>query len=127
MFFGRKRGAGAFSLRLAMSATLTSLCAIVAAVVFESKAMPKLQGELQSMHLRTPAALKWVAPFQGHLRYVPVPALVLGIAALALRPFRPVLAPLAMAATLAAVAILVGSLVAVIAPMYQMPGELSSL
>jgi hypothetical protein len=126
MFLGRKLRPGSFALSLAVRATMTAAGAIVAAMIFESAAMPKLQGELKAMNLRPPAGLAWVVPFQGHLRYVPIPALVLGIAAIALRPLRRPLAIAAMALALLAVVILVGSLVAAIAPMYQMPAELSA-
>jgi hypothetical protein len=125
MFFGRKRRPGSFSLQLAIRATVLAVCAIVAGMIFESQAQPKLNTELEGLHLQRPAILKWVEPFQGHLRYVPVPALVLGIAALALRPFRPVLAIAAMVAAVLAIMILVGSLLAVMAPMYQVPADLT--
>ena len=124
MFFGRQRRTGSFSLRLAVRATLTAVVAIVAAGVFESRAQSKLQGELTGMHLQPPASLGWLGVFQGHLQYVPVPALLLGVAALVLRPLRPILAPLAMVATLLAVLIVVGSLLAAMAPLYRMPAEL---
>lgn len=126
MFLGRKLHPGALPLWLAVRATITAAGAIAAAIIFESMAMPKLETELKAGKLKTPAALAWVAPFQGHLRYVPVPALALGIAAIALRSLRRPLAIAAMALTLAAVVILVASLIAALAPMYQMPAELDS-
>ena len=124
MLFGVKRQGGSFSLRLAMRATLTSIVAIVAAVVIESTALPKLEGELKGLGRQQPAALKWAGVFQGRLRYVPVPALVLGLAALALPTLRPVLAVLAMGALALAMVIVVGSLVGSLAPMYQVPEDL---
>jgi hypothetical protein len=124
MLVAPKRRSGSFSLRLAFRATLTATVAIVAAVIIESTAMPKLETELKGLQRQPPTSLKWAGAFQGRLRYVPVPALVLGIAAIASRRLRPVLAGLATAASLVALVIVVGSLVAALAPMYQIPAEL---
>jgi hypothetical protein len=124
MFLTRKRRPGGFSLYLAFRSTFTAAGALVAAIILESTALPKLQGELTAMKLKPPAGLAWVVPFQGHLRYVAIPGLALGIAALALRPFRRPLAIAAMVFTLLAVVILVGSLVAALAPMYSAAGNM---
>lgn len=127
MLFGRRVRPGSMPLWLAIRSTITAIGAIVAAVVLESTALPKLEGELKAMQAQPPAALAWVTPFQGHLRFVPVPALLLGVAAIVLRPLRRPLAILATIFSILAVAILVGSLVAALAPMYQMPRELQNL
>ena len=125
MFFARSRRPGSLTLWLAIRATITAAGAIVAAIIFETTAMPKLQGELKEMKLKPPPGLTWVTPFQHHLRYVPAPALAFGIAALALRPFRRPLAIVAMVLTLAAVAILVGSLLAALIPLYTGAADMS--
>jgi len=119
----RRRGGG-LALRLAIRATLTAAVAIVAAVMVES-AVTRLGGESKGLQRQPPAMLKWAEPFQDRLRYVPVPGLALGIAALLSRRLRPVLAGLAMAASVLAMIIVVASLLAALAPMYQVPEELS--
>lgn len=120
-----RRRRGGLGLYLALRSTFTAAGVIVAAIVLETTAMPKLQGEVTAMKLKAPPGLSWVAPFQPHLRYVAVPGLALGIAAIALRPFRRPLALAATAFTLAAVVILVGSFVALLAPLYQSAADMN--
>lgn len=119
MFLTQKKRPGGFALYLALRSTFTAAGVLVAAIILESTAMPKLQGEVNAMKLKTPPGLAWAAPFQAHLRYIAIPGLGFGIAALVLRPFRRPLAIAAMIFTLLAVIILVATFAATMAPLYQ--------
>ena len=88
--------------------------------------MPTLSKETSEAVSRLPVYLHWFVGLRDWLLYVPIPGLVLGVAALILRPLRPLLAPLAALASLLAVAVIVGTLVIALVPMYQVPADLGA-
>ncbi len=113
-----------FSLRLAMRSLITSLVAMAAGYVVQG-ALPKLASEAAGADSVLPAQLESLLQVAGgHLVYVPLPALALALAALVLRPLRLILALLAAAAALLALVVIAGSLIAGLAPMYQIPKDL---
>lgn len=127
MYFGgflRPRP-GTWPLRMAIRATVTAAAAIVAAVTIESSALPRLQAESKGLKAAPPATLKWLGAFQDHLPYVPVPAVLLGAAAIGFRPARPALAVAASAASVLSLFIIVATLVAAMAPLYNAPRDLT--
>lgn len=126
MYFGRslRRRPGSWATRLAFRSTATALVALIAAYVVQSKALPALTREMSELGNDSPAAVSWLMGLRGWLIVVPLPGLILGIAAIALRRLRPILSPLAALASLAAVVALVATLAASLVPMYQIPAEL---
>jgi len=126
MYFGSflRRKPGPWAIRLAFRSTATALVALIAAYVVQSKALPALTQEMSEPGTGPPTAVSWLMALRGWLIVVPMPGLILGIAAIALRRLRPLLAPLAALASLAAVVALVATLAASLVPMYQIPAEL---
>ena len=100
---------------MAFRSTATALVALIAAYVVQSKALPALTREMSELGNDSPAAVSWLMGLRGWLIVVPLPGLVLGIAAIALRRLRPILSPLAALASLAAVVALVATLAASLA------------
>lgn len=123
MYFGSlfMRRRKSWPVWLAVRSVLTSIMAIIVAVVVNTLASPMLAKQTSELGLDAPGWASMITQMKGVLLFVPVPGLCLGIAALSFRSLRPVLAPLAAIATLLAVMLIVGSLVAAILPMYQMP------
>ncbi len=118
------RRRGSWSMWLAVRATTTAVIGIIVALVLQSAALPKLHSESKKLDRHTPSALEWVSVRPAVLPFLPVPAIILGVAAMFLRPVRGVLAALAALLTVIAMVFIVGSLVAGLAPMYQMPPDL---
>jgi len=120
----RRRRPGSWATRLAFRSTVTAAATLVAAYVVQSQAMPALTEKTGELGRGAPAALSWLTGLQGWLMYIPLPGLILGVAAITMRRLRPILSPLAALASLLAVVTLVATLAASLAPMYQVPEEL---
>lgn len=110
---------------LAVKAITLSIVAMAAAFVLGHLALPKLAEALNGMG-RDPSALVLKGiEYQAWIPILPTPGLLLGIWALMFRSLRTPLAVLAMllavAATVAVVLLLLGSM----APLYQVPRDLS--
>lgn len=123
VIISRRRGPSRRSTRLAFRSTVTAVMVLVAAYVVQSRALPALSERTGEPGRGTPAALSWLTGLQGWLMYLPLPGLILGFAAIAMRRLRPILSPLAALATLAAVVALVATLAASLVPLYQLPKE----
>ena len=122
--FPMPRRRGAWPTRLAYRATITSILALVAAYVVQTAAMPVLDREYADAAKHLSPLPRGLLDLRGWLMFLPIPGLALGLAAIVLRSLRPLLAPLALLASVLAIAAIVGVLVAGLAPMYQMPADL---
>jgi hypothetical protein len=120
----QSRRRGQWFTRLAFKSTTTSILAIVAAYIVNAMAFPALEREHAEAAKNSSPVLRGLLELRPLLMFLPLPGLVLGVAAIVLRPLRPLLAPLALVASILAVAAIVGVLVAGLAPMYQMPTDL---
>jgi hypothetical protein len=100
--------------------------ALAAAYLVQTKALPSLNRETSDLFNRLPLGTRWIVGLRDHLMLLPIPALALGITAIALRPLRPVLAPLASIAAILAVVAIVGALVVGLIPLYQVPADLGA-
>ena len=109
---------------LALRSVLTAGMAIVVAIILNRTAMPRLTAETPTTHANLPSGLSCLLVGRHLLPWIPVPGLLLGLAALALRPLRPILAVLAAIGCLIAVVLIVGALIGALAPLYQAPAEL---
>jgi len=126
MYFGGflLRKPGTWPTRMALRSMATAVTAIAAGWAVQAKALPVLTGEVNALGTRGAVDLSSLAAVGPWLPFAGVPGLVLGIAAMLMKPLRPVLAILAVLASLAAVVLVVGSLVASLAPTYNMPRDL---
>jgi hypothetical protein len=124
LVIGRRRRVG-FSTWLAFRSTFMAVMAIVAAVILNQTALPKLALELGSPQVNLPGGLERLLARPAVLPYLPVPGLVLGIGALVLRPLRPILAVLSAGASLIAFLLIVGTLIVSMLPLYHVPKDLS--
>jgi len=113
-----------WSVYLAFKAVAISLAAIVAAIALSRLALPKLVEAMHGMGTKPPDWVLLALDYRSELPLLPVPGLLLGIAAILFRPFRGLLAIVALLAaalvTLAIVAMLIGSLT----PFYDPTGAL---
>ena len=109
---------------LALRSVFTAGMAIVVAIILNRTAMPRLAAEAPTTHVNLPAGLSCLLVGRHLLPWIPVPGLLLGLAALLLRPLRPILAALAAIGCLIAVVLIVGALIGALAPLYQAPAEL---
>ena len=109
---------------LAFRSIIAAALAIVVAIIVNRTAMPKLTTEAPTAQSDLPLGLTGLVAHRGLLPLVPVPGLLLGIAALVLRPLRPLLAILATIGCVLAVVLILGTLVGALAPLYQAPAEL---
>lgn len=116
-----------FWLWLAVRSTLTGVAATVVAFVLQGTALPKLTQETRELRGPEPAAIKTIGGLGRALPLVPAPAIVLGLAAIILPTFRRILAPLAAVAAVIGLVAVVGTLIAAMLPLYQMPRELEGL
>ncbi len=119
----RKRGGG-WSTRLAVRSVLTCVVAIVVGVMVSSSALPKLEREVKEAGGHRSPVMRKLVESRSLLPFAPVPGLLLGIAALVLRPLRAPLALAAMLATVACVGLLIATLGAAMAPLYDVPADL---
>ena len=106
---------------MAVKAILLSIVASGAGFVLTRMALPKLA---DALHVIGHEPSGWVLTgmrFQDVLPILPAPGLVLGIAALMFRPFRPLLAVLAMLVAVAATIVIVALLIGSMAPLYEIP------
>ncbi len=126
MYFGGflLRRPGAWPTWLAFRSTLTAASAIVVGWIVKTTALPAVAKQASELGTGGLASSDWLVLARDLLPFVGVPGLVLGIAAIAMRPFRPALALLAAFASVAAIIVIVGTLVASILPMYEMPADL---
>lgn len=126
MYFGGflMRKPGSWPLRTALRATTTAVTAMIAGYIIDATALPRLRAEAKGLGVSAPPAVGWMSVFEGHLCYVPVPALLAGVAALMLPSVRPILAVAAGLLALLSLAVVVGTLLAVLGPMYAGPRDL---
>ena len=108
-----------FGLWLAVRSIITAAAASAVAIVLSHTAMPKLIHELRDSGADVPSWLEKIVEFQPLLPWVGLPGVVVGIAALMLRPFRKPLALLAGVLSVAAIVLVVTTLVAAMIPFYQ--------
>jgi hypothetical protein len=122
MYFGSflVSRSGSWPMWLAVRSTATAVTGIVVAMTLGSTALPKLSEELKASDLQPPAPLGVLVANPQALPMLPVPGLLLGIAAIVLRPFRGPLAILSAIAATAAMVLIVGALIGSLAPMYSM-------
>lgn len=111
-----------FPIYLAAKAITISLVAIGAAVVLSRMALPRMTLLLGEMGAKPPDWALAALSYQAELPLLPVPALLLGIAALMFRRVRGLLAGLAMLAAVAATAAIVAMLVGSLMPFYNVAG-----
>ena len=104
---------------LAVRSVATAVCCIVAAIILHKTALPALAGTIGQIKTNVPEVTHLVIDNHQWLPWIPVPALIIGIAAVILRPIRSILAPLAAITSLIAVIVIVGSLVVAMMPMYR--------
>lgn len=115
---------GSSSIGRRLGTYLAVRCILVGVGLFLTAAavgrlLPMLADQTGDLQSQAPKWAQWVEPFGPWLMVLPVPGLVLAILALLLRPIRGILALAATAVTLAAMAIIVGSLLAGLLPLYQ--------
>lgn len=129
MYFGGflVRRQGSWALRLALRSTLTAVATIVAGITLSSTALSKLPGEISKLPGPAAESAQKIIALQGYIPWLGVPALVLGIAAMAFKPWRPVLAVLAAVASAAAAIAIVATLVGAMMPLYQQGPEMLDL
>jgi hypothetical protein len=106
---------------MAVKAALLSAVAIAAAVVLTRMALPKLVEALHCAGRPSSPLVLMELRYQDTIPLLPVPGLILGIAALMFRPFRALFAILAMLAALVATAGIVALLIGSMAPLYEVP------
>jgi len=121
---GPTRRRASWSMWLAMRSLVTAIGGIAAAFVLSSLAMPHLADHIKEMGADAPQMTRFVMENHRYLPIVPIPALVLGIAAVVFRSLRTLLAPLAAVASIMALVVVVGSLVVAMMPLYSMPKDL---
>ncbi len=128
MYFGglmiRRGGPRSWGLWLSVRAVLTAGMGIGLAILLRSAVLPNLEKESQGAGTSAPASLAWILTLKPWLPLLPVPGLVVGIVAIAIRDLRGVLGPLAALLSLVGVLLVAGSLVAALSGLYQMPGDL---
>lgn len=107
---------------LAIRAIATGLAGILATVILQSAALPKVQEELRDV--RKPQATSLVLRYQKAFIAVPGLAVALGVAAIVLRPLRAQLAVLAAIAGVLTLFSAVAMLIAMLGPLYRMPDDL---
>jgi hypothetical protein len=113
-----------WSAYLAGKAIAISGAAIVAAMVLSRMALPMLVDSLSGMDKEPADWILIALQYSNGLPLLPVPGLVLGVAAMMLRPLRGVLAVLAMIASGLSAAIIVAMLMGTLAPFYDTSGGL---
>ncbi|GMU23891.1 MAG: hypothetical protein AMXMBFR13_39690 [Phycisphaerae bacterium] len=126
MYFGGflMRRPGSWSTWLAFRSTITAIGAIIVAVVLNNTALPKLDAEVKGVDQKPAALAQYTAQAPRYLPLIPVPAVVFGVAAILLRPFRGPLAILAAIGSVIAIVAIVGTLITALAPLYSLPREL---
>ncbi len=112
---------------LAVRSLLTGIVAVVVAVVLQSTALPRVAEESKGLSDGAAPALAWIPTVARVLPLVPAPAVVLAVAALMSRTFRGPLATLAALAAAVALVTIVGTLIAAMLPLYQMPTDMDVL
>lgn len=110
-----------WSAYLAGKAVAISLVAIVAGVVLNRMALPRLSDALHDLHRQPSPLIAFGLNHRALLPFLPVPGLLLGVSAFVLRPLRPILAPAAMLAAVAATGAIVAMLLGSMAPLYEVP------
>jgi hypothetical protein len=109
---------------LAGKAIAISGGAIVAAMALSRVALPTLVESLSGMGNQPPEWVLIALQYRSELPLLPLPGLILGVAAIMLRPLRGVLAVAAMLAAGLATAIIVAMLIGSLAPFYDASGGL---
>ena len=112
---------------LAVRSLLTGIVAIVVALVLQSTALPKVAEESKGLSNGAAPALAWVPSVARVLPLVPAPAIALAAAALLSHTCRGPLAMLAALAAIVAIVTIVGTLIAAMLPLYQVPANMDAL
>jgi hypothetical protein len=112
------------SMWLSMRAILTGITALIVAFILQSTTLPKLAGESRAAGTPQPRPIQWLLAHHHTLPALPAAAIILGIAAIAWRRFRPLLAALSVIAVLLSLVAIVATLVGAMLPLYQMPPDL---
>lgn len=113
------RMTGSWSAYLAGKAIAISIVAIGAAVALSRMALPRLTAVLGEMGTAPPAWALRALDFRDELPLLPVPGLLLGIAALMFRSFRGLLAVAAIIAAGLATGIIIAMLIGSLMPFYD--------
>lgn len=113
------RRSGSWPTWLAFRSTVTAAAAIAAGWVVKATALPALTREVGEGGVASTPLPEWVLALGDWLPLVGVPGLVLGLAAIRLRRFRPPLAVLATIASVGAIVAIVGTLIGLMLPFYQ--------
>ncbi len=121
------RRRGRFATRLAVRSILTGVVAIIVGYFVQSTALNRIRQEEVKPAVNLPPVVSTIAANPGVLPFLPVPGIILGVAAMILRPLRGILASLAALMVALSIAAIIGSLVVALAPMYQMPDDLDLL
>lgn len=109
----------------AIPAIAVSTGVAIVAVLLNRVAIPPLLEQHKAAGATVEGWSKFLLDHHDLLPYVAVPGVVLGLAAIYLRPLRGLLAFLATLATLAAVGALLATLLAGMAPLYQIPADMN--
>lgn len=126
MYFGGflVRGRRSFGTWLAFRSTFTAASTLIAAWIVQRTALPALTRESAGTSASSSGLANVVLALRDWLIWLPLPGLLLGVAAIVLTTVRGPLALLAALAAFAAVAALVAVLVFSLAPLYQVPPDL---
>ena len=124
MLFMLKRGRR--SLWFAVRSVATAVVCIVVAIILHKIAIPALDNMSDQLETNVPTVTYLIIDNHQWLPWIPVPALVVGIAAVILCPMRCILTPVAVITSLIAVIIVIGSLIVVMMPMYLTMNDLIS-
>jgi len=110
-----------WSAYLAGKAIALSVVAIGAAVVLTRMALPRLIESLNGAGREVSPLIALGLEHRSLLPFLPIPGLLLGVAAFILRPLRSPLAILAMIVAVVSTAAIIGLLLGSMAPLYQVP------
>lgn len=116
------RSPGFWARWLAFRSLATGLVTVPAAFIVKHHGLNALARQQQELGGETPA---WLAMTVEWLIFLPLPGVLLAIAALRLRSLRLPLAVLSMACTLLCTVLIVAALVGSLAPFYQWPADLA--
>lgn len=104
---------------LAVKAMAISVVGLGAGYTVNQLALPRLLEELEGSRKALSPVLSHMLSVRGLLSMSPLAGLLLGLAAIGLKPLRTPLALLAMVAAIGSVAAIVGMLVLAMMPLYQ--------
>jgi hypothetical protein len=113
-----------WSRRLAIRSIVIGFVAIIAAIMVQMTALVKLNAFAKEMGLQKTLSAQWVHAASIVLPVFPIPAVIFGGLALAIKPLRPLFAILAAIAALLGLILIVLTLGLAMAPMYSIPHDL---